>query len=146
MCSRDWKMPPNCSLPSLDPATEATRFNLVAKTSLRNNKPGSNPGYWPWDSRSYSLDKVTEHRKTPCHCGVHQHLWDTPIPPTCRQPSSCKPALRADPIHSLTGNSVFLVCFLSNRILIYKKADNISMEINFTLSLHWQVELQVSAM
>lgn len=48
--------------------------------------------------------------------------------------------------HSLIRNNELLIRFVFNRILIYKNADNISMEINFTLSLHWQVELQVSAM
>lgn len=48
--------------------------------------------------------------------------------------------------HSLIRSKEFLIHFLFNRILIYKNADNISMEINFTLPLHWQVELQVSAM
>lgn len=75
----------------------------------------------------------------------HQILLEQPrlrhqFPQPFSQPWFCKTS------QGLIRNNEFLMCFLFNSILIYKNADNISMEINFTLSLPWQVELQVSAM
>lgn len=154
--SRVWKVLPNHprAFSRLDqsPVTTAT-WDLLAKTSLRNNKLGLRK-YWSLGPCTCILADITKSREAHSRCGGIS--WSSPglgihFPQTCNQPVPVRHcwSLKADshPCPTVwlgTMNSWYH--FLFNRILIYKNADNISMEINFTLSLHWQVELQVSAM
>lgn len=117
--SRVWKVLPNYprAFSRLDqsPVTKAT-WDLLAKTSLRNNKLGLRK-YWTLCPCTCILADITKSRKAHSCCGGIS--WSSSglgihFPQTCNQPSFCKTSLVPESrfpsmSHSLIRNNEFLI-------------------------------------